>query len=104
MYSKKNKTVLPYISPDQVSKRNGVDSPEIWLVIDGIVYDCTSFLSGHPGGEAVLRRFAGFDCSWQYHAIHGERRKVFANKSLEKLRVGWTEGVSNPYSKPDWVE
>ncbi|BAE62158.1 cytochrome b5-like heme/steroid binding domain-containing protein [Aspergillus flavus] len=104
MYSKKNKAVLPYISPDQVSKRNGVDNSEIWLVIDDIVYDCTSFLSGHPGGEAVLRRFAGFDCSWQYHAIHGERRKVFANKSLEKLRVGWTEGVSNPYSKPEWVE
>ncbi|KAE8325979.1 cytochrome b5-like heme/steroid binding domain-containing protein [Aspergillus sergii] len=104
MYSKKNKAVLPYISPDQVSKRNGVENREIWLVIDDFVYDCTSFLSGHPGGEAVLRRFAGFDCSWQYHAIHGERRKVFANKSLEKLRVGWTEGVSNPYSKPDWVE
>ncbi|QMW32400.1 hypothetical protein G4B84_007831, partial [Aspergillus flavus NRRL3357] len=63
MYSKKNKAVLPYISPDQVSKRNGVDNSEIWLVIDDIVYDCTSFLSGHPGGEAVLRRFAGFDCS-----------------------------------------
>lgn len=29
MYSKKNKAVLPYISPDQVSKRNGVDNSEI---------------------------------------------------------------------------
>ncbi|KAE8353783.1 cytochrome b5-like heme/steroid binding domain-containing protein [Aspergillus coremiiformis] len=101
---KNNMPVLPYISPEQVSQRNGVDHPQIWLVIDDIVYDCTSFLSRHPGGEVVLRRFAGLDCSWQYHAIHGERRKVFTNKSLEKLRVGRTERASNPYSKPDWVQ
>ncbi|KAB8231248.1 cytochrome b5-like heme/steroid binding domain-containing protein [Aspergillus alliaceus] len=98
------KSVLPYVSPEEVLKRNGVDQPDIWLVIDDIVYDCTPFLSRHPGGDAVLKSFAGFDCSWQYHSIHGARRKVSANRSLEKLRVGWTEGVRNPYSKPEWAE
>ena len=33
------------------------------IVIDEIVYDCSDFISKHPGGEAVIRNLSGSDCS-----------------------------------------
>ena len=39
-------------SMDQVATHDSSDS--CWLVIEGKVYDVTSFVSNHPGGEAIL--------------------------------------------------
>jgi len=37
---------------EEVATHNSADS--CWLVIEGKVYDVTSFVSNHPGGEAIL--------------------------------------------------
>ena len=37
------------------------------IVIDEIVYDCSDFISEHPGGEAVIRNLSGSDCSCKLH-------------------------------------
>lgn len=37
---------------DEVVTHDSADS--CWLVIQGQVYDVTSFVSNHPGGEAIL--------------------------------------------------
>ena len=37
---------------DEVSKHN--QASDCWLVIDNQVYDVTKFVSGHPGGKAIL--------------------------------------------------
>lgn len=34
---------------------------DLWIVIDGGVYDLTKFLKEHPGGEEVLFNLAGQD-------------------------------------------
>lgn len=33
------------------------------IVIDTVVYDCSSFVGEHPGGETVIRSFGGQSCS-----------------------------------------
>ncbi|KAH8695459.1 cytochrome b5-like heme/steroid binding domain-containing protein [Talaromyces proteolyticus] len=96
---------LPFISAEGVKQQNGKENSKLWLVIDDIVYDCSTFARQHPGGEAVLKNFGGKDCSWQYHKIHGMNSNK-ANKLLPKLRIGRTKAVENPYDKPktDHVE
>lgn len=37
---------------DEVTKRNSKD--DCWTVIDGVVYDITSYISRHPGGNNIL--------------------------------------------------
>lgn len=47
-----------FFTPTEVAKHN---SPEdLWLIINGKVYNFTDYLPLHPGGEAILRN-AGAD-------------------------------------------
>eukprot|EP00760_Papus_ankaliazontas_P002488 PhM_4_TR11037/c0_g2_i1/m.31460 len=43
---------------------------DLWLAIDGTVYDATLFSMYHPGGKELLVRAAGTDCSAQYNRYH----------------------------------
>ncbi|PNY26236.1 cytochrome b5 [Tolypocladium capitatum] len=41
-----------------------------WLIIENDVYDVSKFMSEHPGGDKVLKRFAGKNATkafWKYH-------------------------------------
>lgn len=40
------------------------------MIIHDNVYDVTGFLSQHPGGPAVIRRYAGFDATTAFDAVH----------------------------------
>ncbi len=126
---------LPLVSGSEVYRRDGKSRLDICeftltyrgdcslellnlgIVIDDIVYDCTTFVTQHPGGASVVRSFAGKDCSCkfyvhircqvktalifqlsgQFHRIHGVHNR---RKWLPSLRVGRTEGVKNPYPQP----
>ena len=57
------RTTEPCYTLCQVRRHNHTDSA--WLVADGIIYDATSYLSLHPGGERSLLRKAGgvADCA-----------------------------------------
>jgi len=41
-------------------------SNDCWLIIDGKVFDVTSYVDEHPGGEAILKN-AGHDSSKGFH-------------------------------------
>ena len=55
---------------------------DLWLIIDGSVFDITAFLERHPGGPAPLR-YAGQDASEVFHRIHNKATlKQFGGKFL----------------------
>ena len=39
-------------TPDDVAQH--ASASDCWIIIDGLVYDVTSFLSSHPGGKKIL--------------------------------------------------
>lgn len=41
-----------------------------WLLINGRVYDITSFAKRHPGGAKVISHFAGEDATVRYCRIY----------------------------------
>jgi cytochrome b involved in lipid metabolism len=100
---------LPFIPPEEVSskRRPGAcsgktshseeEKKDYWIVIDNIVYDCTSFTSEHPGGEQVILSFIGEDCSWQFWRFHGKNEMEQFGK---KLRIGRTSGIPNRFKEP----
>ncbi|KAF4664579.1 hypothetical protein FOL47_005066 [Perkinsus chesapeaki] len=61
-------SLVDAISMDEVAQHNTDD--DCWLVIDGKVYDVTSFEKEHPGGIMALTAFAGTDCSLEFNTCH----------------------------------
>ena len=51
--------------------RNAASVP--WVVVDGRVLDLSRWIHHHPGGDLALRRFAGTDCTDEFHKIHSKR-------------------------------
>jgi len=41
-----------------------------WVVLYGNVYDVTSFLSEHPGGQKIILQLAGTDATEEYDPVH----------------------------------
>ncbi|XP_063801532.1 cytochrome b5 [Pseudophryne corroboree] len=58
---------VTYYTLEDVRKRNTVK--ELWLVIHGRVYDITSFVEEHPGGEEVLFEQAGADATESFEDV-----------------------------------
>jgi cytochrome b involved in lipid metabolism len=67
------------------------------IVIDDIVYDCTQFISEHPGGAQTIQPFAGAECGWQFWRFHGEREMEEFGRVL---RVGRTKRIENKFKEP----
>ncbi|KAF9888273.1 hypothetical protein FE257_008843 [Aspergillus nanangensis] len=43
---------------------------DIWIIVDGQVYDLTTFAPSHPGGSDIIYRYAGRDASNEYNQVH----------------------------------
>lgn len=86
---------LPFIQSSHV--RRSSKSDKLWIVVDSIVYDCTSFAAEHPGGPDVLEPFQGSDATWQFWRFHGRNEMEQYGK---ELRIGRTEGATNPFKEP----
>eukprot|EP00438_Fugacium_kawagutii_P007393 Skav233944 [mRNA] locus=scaffold1382:83801:90342:+ [translate_table: standard] len=54
----------------EVERHNSKD--DLWLLIDGKVYDVTSFLSLHPGGGQLVVDAAAQDSTSLFERTHGE--------------------------------
>lgn len=46
---------------DEVSKHNSRD--DCWVIVHGEAYDVTEFLPEHPGGPAIILKYAGKDAT-----------------------------------------
>ncbi|KAI2623156.1 FMN-dependent dehydrogenase-domain-containing protein [Hypoxylon sp. NC1633] len=56
------------VSVAEISRHRSLD--DLWLVVDGTVYDLTRFAHEHPGGAAPLLQHAGKDASAAYAEVH----------------------------------
>ncbi|KAF2998400.1 hypothetical protein E8E14_003771 [Neopestalotiopsis sp. 37M] len=56
------------ISVDEITKHSSID--DLWLVVDGAVYDVTAFAPDHPGGVNILLQYAGRDATAAYSEVH----------------------------------
>jgi cytochrome b involved in lipid metabolism len=62
-----------------------------------VIYDCTTFIFDHPGGQQIIKSFGGAECTWQFYKFHGG--SILAEFG-GPLRVGRTEGLTNKYKEP----
>ncbi|KAI1772933.1 FMN-dependent dehydrogenase-domain-containing protein [Hypoxylon cercidicola] len=56
------------VSVDELSHHRQLH--DLWLVIDGVVWDFSQFAAEHPGGAAVIAQHAGRDASAAYNEVH----------------------------------
>ena len=92
---------LPEYSWEEISKHK---TPEdsVWIVFNKGVYDITSFLQAHPGGNKILLAAGGSaNPFWNLYRVH-QQEKVY--QILESLRIGnlkkgeKSEDLKDPYA------
>lgn len=52
----------------EISKHDNKD--DCWVIIHGKAYDVTEFLPSHPGGQKIILRYAGKDCTKKFDPVH----------------------------------
>lgn len=74
----------PGIAMSDVQKHNTQSS--CWTVVNGEVYDLTSFVSPHPGGSRAILSLCGIDGTSAFLDEHGSQRRP--NNELTGLKIG----------------
>lgn len=79
-------TVLgaPSYTMAQVAAANSAS--KCWSVVNGEVYDLTSWIKMHPGGAGAILSLCGIDGTQAYNAMHGGKSRP-ANE-LSSLKIG----------------
>ncbi len=71
---------------------------DCWSVVNGNVYDLTSFVNRHPGGSGNINLMCGKDATSAFTGQHGSGGK--ANNELSNLLLGPFSGTSNATLAP----
>ena len=74
---------------------------DLWMIIDGDVYDATKFVDEHPGGEEVLQDVAGTDATDAFDDIghSDEAREILSGMKIGKLDGDLPTGISSSDEK-----
>ncbi|HTV22770.1 MAG TPA: cytochrome b5 domain-containing protein [Polyangiaceae bacterium] len=76
-----------------------VDDGNLWIAIDGFVYDVSEYSKRHPGGPAILFAYAGRDVSGAFWQQNGHQSDI-VRAMLAKFRVGRMVRVTDAESDP----
>ncbi|ESP04267.1 hypothetical protein LOTGIDRAFT_198790, partial [Lottia gigantea] len=76
---------LSEYSWEEIRKHNS--KKDRWIVIEGNVYNVSTWAKKHPGGERIIGIHAGEDASDAWTAFHGNKDMVM--KYLKPLKVGY---------------
>ncbi|KAL4769183.1 hypothetical protein BDW60DRAFT_225206 [Aspergillus nidulans var. acristatus] len=71
---------------------------DLWIVIEGNVYDVTDYREDHPGGDEILRQFAGKDATTEFQDA-GHSNDAFMK--LKTLLVGNLQSKTIPENKTE---
>ncbi|KAG5839306.1 cytochrome b5 [Anguilla anguilla] len=72
-----------YYTLEEISQHNM--SKDTWLIVHDKVYDITSFLGEHPGGEEVLLEQAGLDATESFEDVG---HSTDAREMLQQYFIG----------------
>ncbi|XP_055858918.1 cytochrome b5 [Episyrphus balteatus] len=86
-----------------VTKHNS--NKDCWLIIHNNIYDVTSFLNEHPGGEEVLLEQAGRDSTEHFEDVgHSSDAREMMNKyKVGELVEAERKAVSKK-AEPTWTQ
>jgi cytochrome b involved in lipid metabolism len=82
-------TAAPQLTQDVVSEYNTAES--CWTIIDGNVYDVTSYVPRHPGGIGEIVKACGKDGTSLFESVSDHERGG-ARGILEEYYLGPLEG------------
>ncbi|CAF0893205.1 unnamed protein product [Rotaria sordida] len=68
-----NEKMMSYITLKQVEEHNGSDKKSSWIVLYGKVYDITSFLNLHPGGNIIQYAVGIADATCLFESYHSTK-------------------------------
>lgn len=71
---------------EEIAKHN--TESDLWLIVDGFVYDVTKFIEAHPGGRKPLISNAGTDVSTYFHQIKKHHKSKMLPDFMKTLCVG----------------
>ena len=63
---------------------------ECWIILKGTVYNISSYLAYHPGGEKIIEKFGGKDCTDEFDKYHSW---VNIEGLVGVLKVGYVEKI-----------
>lgn len=69
---------------------------DLWVIIDGKVYDLSKFVNLHPGGKTALLLSAGKDATEEFYSLH--RAEVLSK--YQRLVIGQVPVTSAKAAKP----
>ncbi|CEG67995.1 Putative Acyl-CoA dehydrogenase [Rhizopus microsporus] len=87
---------------EEVAKHNKAD--DIWIIIDGKVFDLTKFINDHPGGKKVLLKKAGKDASKEFKTFHNEAIMQRLGLPMQIGVIGTAETAKPEATAPAAVE
>lgn len=83
-----SKTALSAANPTftMADVRTHNSANDCWTVVDGAVYDVTSFVSRHPAGSSAIKEMCGVNASEDFLEEHAGQREPL--DWLDRLRIG----------------
>lgn len=87
-FSKATTTAETALSASEVAKHS--DAKDCWQIINGKVYDVTSYIDKHPGGVETIIALCGKEATAAFSTKgeQGSNHSDFAWKLLDKYYVG----------------
>ncbi|KAI0120137.1 mitochondrial cytochrome-like protein b2 [Nemania sp. FL0031] len=86
------------ISVEEISAHNSID--DLWVVVDGIVYDLSDFAPEHPGGVEVLLQHAGRDATAAYSEVHSPSLISASLPASRKMGILDVSTVTEEWAQP----
>lgn len=83
----------------EVSKHN--TKTDCWVIVHGKAYDVTHFLNEHPGGSAIILKYAGKDATKAFDPIHpGDTLVKYLPKKFHLGAVDMLKRTQKKISEP----